>query len=175
MKNGVVSFSDDVPMDRPYQVLKTGCYACAVDSQVNWKHIPLYTDNYSKTISEASKKFKVDPALVRAMIHAESSFKADAKSKAGAVGLMQLMPATAKEVGVKNRHDPQDNIHGGVKYLSKLIKRFKGNITLATAAYNAGPGNVSKYKGIPPFKETQAYVKRVNILRKRYHQTMRNI
>ena len=100
-------------------------------------------------------------ALVLAIIKAESDFDARAKSKKGAVGLMQLMPSTAKGLGVKDPLDPQQNIEGGVKYVKSMLDRFNGNIILALAAYNAGPNAVKKYDGVPPYKETQNYVKSI--------------
>lgn len=112
-------------------------------------------------ISQVSKKYDIDENLVKAVINQESAFKADAVSKAGAQGLMQLMPATAKEMGVTDPMNPLQNIEGGVKYLKGLLNRYKGNLVLALAAYNAGGGNVDKYDGVPPFKETQNYVKSI--------------
>ncbi|WP_300497719.1 lytic transglycosylase domain-containing protein, partial [uncultured Methylophaga sp.] len=108
--------------------------------------------------------------LVRAVIHAESAFNAKALSKKGAQGLMQLMPGTAKDLGVTNAFDVQQNIEGGVKYLAGLLNTFDGDIKLATAAYNAGPGAVKRFKGIPPYAETEVYVERVGILHQRYGQ-----
>ncbi len=112
-------------------------------------------------IKDAAKKFNVDEKLIKSVILTESSAKADAKSKANAKGLMQLVDSTANYLGVKNVWDPKENIMAGTKYLSELLKTFNGNTELALAGYNAGPGNVLKHKGIPPFKETQNYVKRV--------------
>ncbi|MDZ7922826.1 MAG: lytic transglycosylase domain-containing protein [Marinagarivorans sp.] len=139
-----------------------------MNSTVDWYNIALYRDKYATTIELAAKEHNVNPALVRAVIHAESAFRADAQSHVGAAGLMQLMPLTANELGVEDRFDPTQNIYGGVKYLAKMLALFDNNISLATAAYNAGPNAVKRYGGIPPYAETQAYVERVGILMKRY-------
>jgi Rod binding domain-containing protein len=119
-------------------------------------------EDYDDLIKSASKKFNVDEQLIKSVILTESAGKADAKSKANAKGLMQLMDSTASDMGVNNPWNPKENINGGTKYLSKLLNDFDGDTDLALAAYNAGPGNVKKYDGIPPFKETQNYIKRVN-------------
>ncbi len=112
-------------------------------------------------IGRVSKAYGVDEDLVRAIIKVESDFDPDAVSEDGARGLMQLMPETARLVGVKNLHDPYENILGGVRYLSRLLKNFSWNIPLAVAAYNSGAGQVLKYRGVPPIKETRRYVKKV--------------
>jgi soluble lytic murein transglycosylase-like protein len=112
-------------------------------------------------IDETSRRYGVDSALVHAVVRAESAFDHLAVSSAGARGLMQLMPTTASEVGVRNVFHPRDNLEGGVYYLRELLDRFSGNTRLALAAYNAGPGAVDSYGGIPPYDETREYVSRV--------------
>ncbi len=114
-----------------------------------------------RMVSSACEKYNVDPKLVMAVIQQESGFNQNAISKAGAQGLMQLMPATAKSLGVTNSFNPEENINGGVKYLKNLLEQFNGNKILALAAYNAGPNAVKKHNGIPPYKETQNYVRNI--------------
>lgn len=114
-------------------------------------------------VTKISKRHGVDDKLVKALIKQESGFKVDAKSKVGALGLMQLMPETAKSLGVKNPMNPVENVEGGVTYLKSMLDKYNGNVILALAAYNAGPGAVDKFDGVPPYPETQNYVK--NILR----------
>ena len=167
-KDGVLSFSDIEPVDTYYETVKFGCYACGVYSEIDWLETKLYPNTYRKEIEGMADYYQVDANLVRAIIHAESHFRKDVISKQGAQGLMQLMPATARELGVVNPFDPQQNIRGGVKHLAKLMKKYYGNIRMVAAAYNAGEGSVKKYKGIPPFPETQVYIERVEILHKRY-------
>jgi len=119
------------------------------------------TGDFAALINQSAKKYNVNPNLVQAVVKAESNFNPSAVSSAGALGLMQLMPATAAGLGVSNALDPAQNIEGGVKFLSQLLTHFNGNVKLAVAAYNAGQGAVDRYNGVPPYKETQTYVERV--------------
>lgn len=165
--NGVV-FSDQKPLAGEFEVLRYDCYACNPDSPIDWYSIALNTNAYRDEVKQLASKYQVDSALVRAVIHAESAFKVNALSNKGAQGLMQLMPGTAKDMGVHNAFDARQNIEGGVKYLAWLLETFNGDIKLATAAYNAGPGAVKRFNGIPPYAETEVYVERVGILHQRY-------
>jgi soluble lytic murein transglycosylase-like protein len=149
------------------------CAACNLHSTIRWGRISLNLTAYADTIRSASVEYGVDEAFLRAIIHAESAFNPRALSLKGAQGLMQLMPGTASDMGVLDAFNSDQNIRGGARYLSLLLRDFDGNERLAAAAYNAGPGAVQRYKGVPPFAETQVYVERVGTLRKRYGDAIR--
>ena len=144
------------------------CMACNLHSPIHWGSTALNLTAYADVIRAASIEYGVDEAFLRAIIHAESAFNPRALSLKGAQGLMQLMPATASDMGVLDAFDTSQNIRGGARYLGLLLHDFNGNEQLAAAAYNAGPGAVVRYSGIPPYAETQVYVERVGTLRKRY-------
>jgi soluble lytic murein transglycosylase-like protein len=140
---------DEVPWSAPDP-------APAVQAPSPLLEVPAQVD---ALISAAAAAHDVDPDLVRAVIRVESAYKSKARSPKGAMGLMQLMPATAREYGVKNPYDPSENIHAGVKHLRMLLDRF--GLRLAVAAYNAGAGAVQRYGGVPPYRETREYVNKV--------------
>lgn len=119
---------------------------------------------YDDIVKEAAARYHVDPRMIKAVMQAESAFDAMAVSPVGALGLMQLMPDVATELGVTDPLDPRQNIMAGAKYLKQLLDANGGNVRLALASYNAGPANVARYRAIPPFKETRNYVKKVTAL-----------
>jgi transglycosylase-like protein with SLT domain len=144
---------------------------------ITFNPVELLMDNDCNTerllqpvILEASERYKVDHSIIRAIIMAESSYNLMATSEKGAEGLMQLMPNTARELGVTDSFNPTQNIHAGARYFKKLLKRYKGNVRLALAAYNAGSRNVREYNGIPPFKATHSYIKKVLNYQRYYQQ-----
>lgn len=120
-----------------------------------------YKNMYIDIIREMSEKYKVPVALIQKMIETESNYNPNAVSSAGARGLMQLMPANIREMGVTNPNDPRQNIEAGVKEISGYLSRYNGDLVMALAAYNAGPGNVKKYGGVPPFRETERYIQKI--------------
>ena len=149
-ENGVIHFSN-VPTNCRYRLY-------ARESNLDYK---AYFDRYDNIIKDASRKHGVDSSLVKAVIRAESDFDKYAVSKAGAQGLMQLMPETAKKLAVKDCFDPGENIHAGVRYLKLQLRNFRNDVPMALAAYNAGENAVRKYGRIPPYKETETFVARV--------------
>ena len=169
-KNGTTLLTNRKNSDSSLQKVKVTYYKDSnIHSYSNWGSsessvLPSYSrskNSFDNIIRQAAQTHGVSEGLIKAVMHTESGFNSNARSPVGAQGLMQLMPATARRFNVSNSLDPQQNIFGGAKYLSWLMKRFNGNTNLALAAYNAGEGNVDKYGGIPPFRETQDYVRRV--------------
>ena len=148
------------------------CYACGLKPDVNFGKVKLNLQAFAAEIRRSAQKHGVDEAIVRAIIHAESAYRPNVVSPKNAQGLMQLIPATAKRFGVNDAFDPAQNIEGGVRYLAFLLKRYKNDLSLASAAYNAGEGAVDRYKGVPPYRETRNYVVRVGQLADRYRKAL---
>lgn len=167
---GVTVFSDQAPKAQRYQIRKYDCAACGLTPELDWASTPLFLTEYQQPIDQAARQQQLEPALLRAVIHAESGFDPSARSVSGALGLMQLMPATARELGVADRLDAAQNIQGGAAYLKQQLQQFSGQLGHALAAYNAGPETVRQYQGVPPYAETQRYVSRVRLLLQRYRR-----
>jgi soluble lytic murein transglycosylase-like protein len=175
-KDGVTHYTNVRPRGVPtakmlFSYVET-CYACGALPGVDFGRVGLNTSAYSTEIRNAAQQYGVEEAIVRAIIHAESAYRANAVSRAGAQGLMQLIPATARRFGVADSFNPGQNIAGGVQYLAFLLKRYNSNLTLAAAAYNAGEGAVDRNGGVPPYAETQRYVQRVGQLADRYRTAL---
>ena len=176
--DGSVEYTNIRPAGRAAQEAKmlfsyiATCFACNLHSTIHWGSVPLNLTAYADAIRAASMEYGVDEAFLRAIIHAESAFNPRALSLKGAQGLMQLMPGTAGDMGVLDAFDTGQNIRGGARYLALLLRDFGGNEHLAAAAYNAGPGAVQRYNGVPPYAETEVYVQRVDTLRKRYEAAL---
>jgi soluble lytic murein transglycosylase-like protein len=171
-KHGRVILTDKPKHGGYKRLVKTwkGWEEAKVPKNFNWVK---NQKKFDPTIRTVAKTYKLPHTLLHAVITAESSYNPNAISKAGAVGLMQLMPETAKQYGVSNRRDPKQSIYGGTRYLRYLAKLFNNDLTLMLAAYNAGEGAVKKYGNkIPPYKETQNYVKKVIKYYKKYRSTM---
>ena len=166
---GVIHYSSKKPNVKNFRILNIRCPECGWKNTVNWHNTPLIKDKFEDEIQSVAKQFQIKPSLIKAIIHAESSFKPESQSSAGAQGLMQLMPATQKTYSVSDPFNPSQNIKGGSAYLKHLLKKYNNNVRLSLAAYNAGETAVAKYgNNVPPYKETENYIKRVNILQKRY-------
>ncbi|WP_440221726.1 lytic transglycosylase domain-containing protein [Dokdonella sp. MW10] len=175
-KDGIVEYTNVPPRGGKYALLFSyiaTCVACDVHSKIDFSATRLNLDAYRDEVAQAAAEFGVDAALIRAVMHAESAFNPMALSSKGAQGLMQLMPGTASDLGVVDAFDAAENIRGGAQYLSQMLRNFNGDVRLATAAYNSGPGAVQKYgNNVPPFAETQVYVERVATLRERYSKAL---
>jgi hypothetical protein len=167
-EEGVVHFTD-IPTDRRFKIFMRDLKKDKkLRTSFKLAQYGRSSEEFEPIITQCSSDYGVDRSLVKAVIHAESSFNSQAVSHKGAVGLMQLMPGTAQDLKVVNSFDPHDNIRGGVRYLRFLLDTFKGDVTLALAAYNAGLSKVARYGGIPPYDETRNYVSRVLALQKNY-------
>jgi hypothetical protein len=160
-EHGVIE-ATNVPAERGYQLTYPG--KGTLIHSAAWRLRPNYNGEYDHHIAAAAATHNVSTQLVRAVIQVESDFDSLARSSKGAQGLMQLMPDTARQLGVSNAFDPRQNIFAGVRYLRILLDMFQGDVALATAAYNGGASNVQRYGGIPPFKETQNYVAKIQSL-----------
>ena len=164
--DGQVYYTDDPSHNKYKLIIRTK----PKRYNIAFKDLKKNKKKYTPLIQEAAAKHGIDPKLVHAVIYAESAYDAKAISSAGAVGLMQLMPATARQYGAKNRKDPKQNIFAGTRYLKYLLGLFNNDLELSVAAYNAGENAVKKYKNqIPPYPETQKYVKQVLRLYKKDH------
>ncbi|MBF7073933.1 lytic transglycosylase domain-containing protein [Glaciecola sp. MH2013] len=166
-ENGVTVLTNKKPSQKQASIKNHGCFGTC-RTGIDWANTPLEPAAFADEVDDAANTFGVDKALVRAIIHAESWFDPDALSKAGAQGLMQLMPATQERFNVTDAHDPEQNIRAGVQYLAWLMKEFDKDRDRVIAAYNAGENAVKRYDGVPPFNETKEYLRRVNILYSRY-------
>jgi soluble lytic murein transglycosylase-like protein len=157
--NGVVCYTD-APVAKKSELIS----ADTPDTQVmkiRHEESSVRGYDYSDYIDRVASKYDLEPDLIKAVIRTESNGDQGAVSKKGAMGLMQLMPSTADDMNVVNPFNPEENIEGGTRYLKYLLERFDGDLTLALAAYNAGPGTVEKYRSVPPIQETKQYVKKV--------------
>lgn len=172
-KDGMIHYTNVRPSgQKNVKTFSFPCYASDIScNQLDWEKIPLNRNAFDAEIQAAAEVYSVDESLIRAIIHAESAYHPDALSPRGAQGLMQLMPATQKELQVEDVFDPLSNIEGGTQYLARLLNQFDQNMELAAAAYNAGPDAVKEYGGVPPYRETREYVRRVKILFRRYSAT----
>jgi len=169
--DGTVTYSAFKPARGAFEKLEPSCLLSYIGcnlSHADWNRIPLNNTAYQQLIVEVANRHGVDPALVRALIHAESNFNQRALSRAGAQGLMQLMPDTQKRYGVQNPYNAGQNVDAGTRLLKQLLVRYHNNIKFAAAAYNAGEDAVQRFHGVPPYQETQNYVRRVSILYRRY-------
>jgi len=165
---GVIHFTD-APTDRRFKIFMRDIEKDKrLRTNFGLGRVSRNPAEFDQIINSCSSEFGVDRSLVKAVIHAESGYNPNAVSSKGAAGLMQLMPATAQDLRVADSFNPSDNIRGGVRYLRFLLDTFKGDVTLALAAYNAGLGNVAKHGGVPPYEETRNYVSKVLSYQRNY-------
>lgn len=171
--DGIVHYTNVRPTGvSKVATLNFPCYASDPGCRgVDWERVPLNTREFRDEILIAASRYAVEESLIRAVIHAESAYQPEARSPKGAQGLMQLMPETQRELEVLDPYNPGSNIDGGTYYLAQMLAQFEGNLDLAAAAYNAGAGAVRRHGGIPPYAETQEYVRRVKILYRRYRES----
>ncbi|MGM0844325.1 MAG: lytic transglycosylase domain-containing protein [Bacillota bacterium] len=156
------SVSQMIPMLSNVNSLVSKSAASYINSAPSVSGTKATDSSIQQIINKAAQKYNIPTKLISSVISQESNFNPDAVSHAGASGLMQLMPATARGLGVTDIFDPEQNVFAGTKYLRQMMDKYNGNLEMALAAYNAGPGNVDKYDGIPPFKETMQYVQKVS-------------
>lgn len=159
-ENGVICYTDAPLGKKANRVHKDVVNAPSEQKQAS-KSISTISSDYHSIVHEKAANYNLDPSLIKAVIKTESNWNSRAVSRKGAMGLMQLMPATADDMNVSNPFDPEENIEGGTKYLKYLLERFNGDLTLALAAYNAGPKTVEKFGYVPPISETKQYVNKV--------------
>lgn len=173
--DGTVTYSQDKPRSLHYEKLEPSCLMSYLGCRLSgsdWSRVPLNHRDYHHPIRQVAERHGLEPALVRAVVHAESNFNHKAVSRAGAQGLMQLMPRTQQKLGVRDPFDVQENLDGGTRLLKELLARYRNDIRLAAAAYNAGPDAVERHRGIPPYPETRNYVRRVTQLYSRYKELL---
>jgi len=172
--DGTVTYSAFKPQNGAFKKLEPTCLLSYIGCDLarsDWSAVPLNHTAYRQLVAKMARRYHVDPALVRALIHAESNFNRQALSRAGAQGLMQLMPETQRRFGVKNPYNEIQNVDAGTRLLKQLLLKYRNNVKIAAAAYNAGVDAVERYRGVPPYEETQNYVRRVTQLYSRYRRS----
>jgi hypothetical protein len=173
LPDGSRMITDHIVLDRSYKLVRMTRDAKGLGRDAVELHTPFYDPSaYDRLIHQLAREHKIDPALIKAVMRVESAFNPYATSHKGALGLMQLMPDTARRYGIENLYDPGQNIEAGVRHLKFLLKRFNHRHDMVLAAYNAGENAVYRYKGIPPYKETRDYVRKVKHFHKLYKREL---